>query len=360
MPKVLFLAMHRLDRNPSQRYRFEQYLNYFKQQGWECELSNYINEKQDYFLYQKGNIWKKARIVCRGFLQRLNDVKRAKQFDIVFIHREVFLLGTTFFERKLKRSGAKLIFDFDDSIWLLDTSAGNQKWKFLKNEHKTANIIRLSDAVIAGNAFLASYARAYNQHVTIIPSTVDTAKYMPSLHDKSSETVTIGWSGSPTTVKHFETILPALEQIKEKYGERVRFALMGDGSYHHTKLKINGIAWNSDTEVNELSNFDIGIMPLPNDEWVKGKCGLKGLCYMALEIPTVLSSVGVNTEIIQDGENGFLAATEAEWVEKLSLLIDSQALRKKLGKAGRKTVVENYSVEANKEKYLHIFSSLLK
>ena len=183
---------------------------------------------------------------------------------------------------------------------------------------------------------------------------------MPSLHDKSSETVTIGWSGSPTTVKHFETILPALEQIKEKYGERVRFALMGDGSYHHTKLEINGIAWNSDTEVNELSNFDIGIMPLPNDEWVKGKCGLKGLCYMALEIPTILSFVGVNTEIIQDGENGFLAATEAEWVEKLSLLIDSQALRKKLGKTGRKTVVENYSVEANKEKYLHIFSSLLK
>ena len=210
------------------------------------------------FFIKKETSGKKHALFAVDFCSVSMTLNEPSNLTSYLFIAKFFFLGTTFFERKLKRSGAKLIFDFDDSIWLLDTSAGNQKWKFLKNEHKTANIIRLSDAVIAGNAFLASYARAYNQHVTIIPSTVDTAKYMPSLHDKSSETVTIGWSGSPTTVKHFETILPALEQIKEKYGERVRFALMGDGSYHHTKLEINGIAWNSDTEVNELSNFDIG------------------------------------------------------------------------------------------------------
>jgi glycosyltransferase involved in cell wall biosynthesis len=125
-------------------------------------------------------------------------------------------------------------------------------------------------------------------------------------------------------------------------------------------LDIQVIKWNLNTEIDDLSEIDIGIMPLPDDEWSKGKCGFKGLQYMAMEIPTVMSAVGVNKEIIEDGSNGFLASTENEWIEKLSLLIESKELRNKFGVNGRKTVVEKYSVYSQKQRYLDDFSELLK
>jgi glycosyltransferase involved in cell wall biosynthesis len=360
MPKILFIAPHRLDRNPSQRYRFEQYLSYFNEMGYGWEISYIINKKADAILYTPGNYLKKAMLVWKAIKIRWRDVQRAHEFDIVFIHREAFMLGSTFFEKRFSRSTAKVIFDFDDAIWMLDTSAANSKLKFLKSNTKTSKNIAYSDAVIAGNSFLANYALRYNKNVHIIPTTVDTEMFKQKNTNEKSSSICIGWSGSPTTVKHFEHLLGALKKIKEKYGEKVHFSLMGDENYENSELNIQGIAWSSDMEVPVIAQFDIGIMPLPNDEWSKGKCGLKGLTYMALEIPTIMSAVGVNTEIIQDGENGFLSGSEEEWVEKLSLLIESEELRQKIGKAGRKTVEERYSVEANKEKYLQIFQGLLK
>jgi hypothetical protein len=122
MSKVLFIAAHRLDRNPSQRYRFEQYLSFFKTNGFSCELSFLIDEKADKIFYKPGNLLKKARIVWKGILIKFKDVRRANDFDIIFIHREAFMLGSTFFEKRFSRSKAKVIFDFDDAIWMLDTS----------------------------------------------------------------------------------------------------------------------------------------------------------------------------------------------------------------------------------------------
>jgi glycosyltransferase involved in cell wall biosynthesis len=135
--------------------------------------------------------------------------------------------------------------------------------------------------------------------------------------------------------------------------------VIGDGTYEDKNLEINGKWWDGQTEIDDLSEFDIGIMPLPDDAWSKGKCGLKGLQYMALEIPTIMSPVGVNTVIIQDGENGLLASGHQEWVDKLSQLIESAELRKKLGVNGQKTVADQYSVEANKEKWLAAVNSVL-
>ncbi|MEO9257142.1 MAG: glycosyltransferase [Crocinitomicaceae bacterium] len=359
MPKILFIAAHRLDRNPSQRYRFEQYLSFFEANGFSCELSNIISEKDDKIFYNSGNLLKKAGIVWKGILIRLKDVRRANEFDLIFIHREALMLGSTYFEKRFNKSKAKVIFDFDDAIWMLDTSAGNSKWKFLKSDAKTGKNIAYSDAVIAGNSFLANYALTFNKNVHIIPTTVDTEIFKLKNVKEKSTSICIGWSGSPTTIKHFEHLLGVLKKIKEKYGDKIHFSVMGDGNYSNPELGIQGIPWQSEKEVEEISRFDIGIMPLPNDAWSKGKCGLKGLTYMSLEVPTIMSAVGVNSEIIQDGENGFLASSEEEWIEKLSLLIESEELRQKIGKAGRKTVVESYSVLANQEKYLSLFKELL-
>lgn len=359
MPKILFIAAHRPDRSPSQRYRFEQYFNFLRDNGYECELSYIISEKDDAVFYGPGNILGKLFITFKSVLKRRNDIKKCNHVDIVFLQREAFMTGSVYFEKQFARSKAKLVFDFDDSIWQLDTSEANKKWEWLKSAKKTSEIISISDLIFAGNNYLADYAKQFNKNVKTIPTTIDTDFFKRKNEYKNNEKICIGWSGSHTTIKHFEEAVPFLKKIKEKYGDKVFFKVMGDELYHNKELNIKGIPWSSETERSILESFDIGIMPLPDDQWVKGKCGLKGLSYMAFEVPTIMSSVGVNTEIINDGINGFLAGTEEEWFNKLSQLIESVELRKQLGIQGRKTVEERYSVASQKNNYLAHFNDLL-
>jgi glycosyltransferase involved in cell wall biosynthesis len=356
MPNVLILCAHRAKRSPSQRYRFEQYLPFLETHGFKFTFSFLLNEKNDQIFYSQGNIFSKALILLKTFFIRLKDVKRFKNFDIIFIQREAQFLGTSYFEKKAFESGAKVIFDFDDSIWLPDTSPGNKKWAWLKNANKFFKNVTYAQTVIAGNNYLAERARRYNKNVIIIPTTIDTDFHFPKLQLREKEFITIGWSGSISTIKHFEMIVPTFVSLYEKYSERLRFKLMGAENYVHSNLKINCVKWAEETEVDVLNTFDIGIMPLPNDEWANGKCGLKGLSYMACGVATVMSNVGVNSQIIQHGENGFLCETEDDWLKTLSLLIENSELRNEMGKKGRVTVMEKYSVNAVKNLYLDAFT----
>lgn len=358
MPKIHFIAAHRYDRSPSQRFRFEQYFTFLEENGFQCELLNLLSEKDDAVFYKKGKYFQKLKILIRSFYKRKNDVKNVKKTDIVFIQREAFMTGSTRFERKFKKTGAKIIFDFDDSIWLFNVSDANKSFKWLKNAEKTASIISLADMIFAGNNYLASYAKQFNSNIKIVPTTIDTNQYKRLSREKNNK-ICIGWSGSITTIKHFSYALPFLELIKQKYGDLVTIKVIGDANYVNSELNIQGIGWNKDDELQELCSFDIGIMPLPDDEWAKGKCGLKGLQYMALEIPTIMSPVGVNSQIIVDGKNGFLASTINEWVAKLSLLIESESIRKTMGSEARKTVELEYSVESQKNNYLNALKELI-
>ncbi len=354
--KILFVAPLYKDRSPSQRFRFEQYLAFLENNNFQLSISSLITPKTDKLFYSSGNTFIKVLLFIKFIFKRTIDVIKSKKYDIIFVQREAFFTGTTFFEKQFSKK-SKLIFDFDDSIWLPNVSNANKKFEWLKNYDKTKTIIKLSDWVIAGNNYLANYAKQFNSNVTVIPTTIDTDYHINK--QKSKDKICIGWTGSSTTVQHFELAVPILEKIKNKYRDLVYFKLIGEENYTNTKLKLKGTKWCLETEIDDISEIDIGIMPLPDDEWAKGKCGLKGLQYMALEIPTIMSPVGVNTEIIHDGVNGFLASTEQEWFDKLSLLIENKDLRLKLGKAGRQTVIEKYSVEANKQKYLEVFNSVL-
>ncbi len=365
MPSVLIIADHRLNRSPSQRYRFEQYLNYFKSEGFNWELSEIITEKDDRIFYHPGNYLKKAWILFKSIFIRFKDLQRAKKFDIIFIQREALLLGSSYFEKQFYKNN-KVVFDFDDSIWLLDTSPENKKFEFLKNPNKTKINIAHANCVIAGNTFLANYAKSFNPNTVIIPTTIDSDFHIPKPELRGFDSaqpdkkIVIGWSGSISTIKHFEIAIPALKEIQNKYPNKVEFHIIGQGSYVHPEIKVISKNWSTQTEVDDLNQFDIGIMPLPNDEWVKGKCGLKGLSYMACGVTTLMSDVGVNSEIIEHGKNGFLATTQQEWVSYLSQLIENVELRNKMGQEGRETVVKNYSVNANKVKYLEVLKSLIK
>ncbi len=354
--KILFVAPLYKDRSPSQRFRFEQYIEFLEENNWECHYSSLITPETDKLFYSKGNSLKKMILVMKFFYKRLKDVINSNNYDIIYVQREACFIGITIFEKYFAKK-SKLIFDFDDSIWLPNVSNANKKFDWLKNANKIKKIISYSSVVFAGNEYLKQFALNYNNNVEIIPTTIDTEEYKRIKTENKK--IIIGWSGSITTIQHFEYALNFLKRIKGKYKEKIEIKVIGDANYNNKELNVNGIAWSKETEIVDLSSFDIGIMPLPNDEWAKGKCGLKGLQYMALEIATIMSPVGVNTEIIKDGKNGFLADTESEWFEKLSLLIENKGLREKLGKIGRKTVLDKYSVDANKNKYLDIFNSLV-
>jgi len=355
--KVLIVTAHRLNRAPNQRFRFEQYLDFLKSKGYECEVSFLLDEKADAVFYKPGHLFNKLMILLKSVLVRWKDVQRAKQFDLIFICREAFLTGTTYFEKQLSSAGVPVVYDFDDAIWHFDVSEANKKFGWLKNPEKTSKIIAMADLIFAGNQYLANYASQFNKNVTIIPTTIDLNDYQ-QVPFKNPDVICIGWSGSITTIRHFEMAVPFLKVLKANYGDKIKIKVIGDASYRNDELSIEGIAWKKETELAELSEIDIGIMPLPDDEWAKGKCGLKGLQYMALGMATIMSPVGVNSDIIQDGENGMLATEVDEWVEKISALIDDAALREKCAVNGRKTVEEKYSVEAIKTDYVKHFTSL--
>lgn len=358
MKKVLIICLHRKDRSPGQRFRYEQYLSFLEENGYKFDISILLNEKDDKAFYSKGNYFRKFLIYLKTLVIRTKDWFRMNRYEIIFIFRDALMTGSVFFEKRFARSKAKIIFDFDDAIWLQNVSDANKKLAFMKNASKTGKIIGLSDLIFAGNQYLADYAAEFNKNISIIPTTIDTAIYVTQKREKENKTICIGWSGSFSTIQHFATAIPALKRIKDKFGNSVSFKIIGDKNYYCAELDTKGNAWVADTEIRDLSQIDIGIMPLPDDEWAKGKCGLKGLQYMALEIPTLMSPVGVNTEIIQHAVNGYLPDTENEWVEILSNLIENKELRERIGKAGRQTVVNKYSVEAWKQKYLDNFNQL--
>jgi glycosyltransferase involved in cell wall biosynthesis len=358
--KILFLVAHRPGRSPGQRFRFEQYLDHLRKNGFVCDVSWLLSQKDDAYFYLKRAYFHKFLILLKTLRIRLRDLQRAEKYDIIFIYREAVMYGSTWFERRLRKKKAKLVLDYDDAIWLKDVSEGNRDLGWLKRPSKTADIIRLCDIVITGNNYLAGFARKYNSNVVVIPTTIDTSTYCASSPRKGTGTVCIGWTGSTTTLGHLELAAPFLKRIYERFADQVRFRVIADRPWEQNDLPVEFVCWSRESEIADLAAIDIGIMPLPDNEWAKGKCGFKGLQYMALGIPAVLSAVGVNNEIIENGKNGFLVATEDEWVEKLSLLIENEELRKRIGESGRKTVLEHYSFEAWKNQYAEIFKGLLQ
>jgi len=358
MKKILFMGLHRPNRSPSQRYRFEQFQAYLEQQGFTFDYFYIINAKADKIFYSKGRYLAKLWILLTSVFKLFAKSFQAKQYEFVFVQREAFMLGTVFFESLFARK-TKMLFDFDDAIWMQVVSDANKAVGFLKDANKTAKLIAMSDMVFAGNSYLQDYALQFNPNSKRVPTVVDTDNYHPS-NKTPKNRICIGWSGSFSTTPYFDLAVPALLRIKEKYGDKVYFKLIGDASYQNEALGIQGIAWSPETEVQELAEIDIGIMPLPNDEWTKGKCALKGLLYMSMEQATVLSNVGVNGEVVEDGVNGFLADTEEEWVKKLSLLIEDEALRQRISKAGRQTVLEKYSVLSERDHIVQLFHELIE
>jgi glycosyltransferase involved in cell wall biosynthesis len=358
MMRLLALVPSLFDTSPGQRFRLEQWQPWLQQRGVEITYAPFEDEELHAVLYKSGNLKEKMRMVARAFKRRISVLRTVRQYDLVYVFREASLLGPPVFERWVHRSGVPLIFDFDDAIFVPYISPANRYLSLLKQPTKTRTICRLASHVMAGNPYLAEYARRVNDRVTIIPTTIDTAKYaLPEAKAPVGPPVIV-WSGSYSTVQHLDTLRNALQRLAKQ--ETFRLRVIGTPSYRLDGVEVEAMPWRSQTEVEDLAGGDIGIMPLPDDRWSKGKCGLKALQYMALGIPTVCSPVGVNTDIIQDGKNGMIAASEDEWINKLTQLLRSAELRSILGRAGRITVATQYSAAVQAPRVFQVLEAVCR
>jgi len=337
--KILFIVPYPTE-GPSNRFRVEQYLPILTRSGTDFSVRPFCNSDFYGILLKKGRYFKKFFYLIVFTLLRIVDLFRAMRYDVVFIHREAFPTKDFIFEWLFRKFSRKIIYDFDDSV-------------FLKKPAKVKMLVSKADRVITGNNFLEGYALHFNKNVTLIPTCIDTDKYAPSSHKNTGGKVIIGWMGSPTTSVFLSEIKEVFNIISDKY-KNVEFRIIGGRFTAAPSARVLNRPWNLASEVRDMQEFDIGIMPMPDDEWTRGKCAFKIIEYMALGIPAVASPVGMNSEVIKDGVNGFLAGNQDEWLDKLSRLIESAELRQALGRNGRNTIEERYSLRANASKFIDV------
>ncbi|HWW75306.1 MAG TPA: glycosyltransferase family 4 protein [Pyrinomonadaceae bacterium] len=358
--RILALVPYPGDKAPGQRFRMEQWAPRLGSLGAEVCFEPFRCEELHRLLSAPGDTPRKVLLTARALARRAGLLKRVKDFDLVYVYNEAAMVGPALVENYLRARRVPVVFDFDDAIFLhgRHNGARNRYLRLLKFPGKTKSICRLASHVIAGNYYLASYAAGFNARVTVVPTTIDTEKYAPRPAGADREPPVIGWSGSYSTVQHLDTARRMLQRLAR--AARFRLRVVGAEGYRIEGVEVESVPWRAETEIEDLSAIDVGIMPLPENEWTRGKCGLKALQYMALAVPAVCSPVGVNPTIIRDGRNGLLAATEDEWVEKLTRLLCSPSLRKSLGAAGRETVEAEYSASAHAPRVYKLFKAVLQ
>ncbi|MEQ8338508.1 MAG: glycosyltransferase [Cyclobacteriaceae bacterium] len=366
--KVLILTPYPPDEAPSQRFRFELFFKHLDKNQLTLESQSFISPQAWKALYAEKKTGSKFRSVINGFLRRAISLFKISKYDFIFIHRELTPVGPPIFEWIIaKVLNKKIIYDFDDAIWLPDQNRESTVWRWLKWRSKIASICKWSWKVSVGNAYLADFASEYNENVVVIPTVVDTevhfkevrnqSDYVKTPSDKKSEVrrLIIGWTGSHSTLQYLDMILPSLQKLEEEID--FTFRVIANKDPQLPLKNYSFLPWNKETEIEDLATIDIGVMPLPDDEWAKGKCGFKLIQYLALEIPAVASPVGVNTDIIQHGQTGFLANSPEEWTASLKTLLQDPSLSAEMGKKGRALTEEKYSAQSQKDAFLGLFET---
>jgi len=324
----------------SSRIRAYQYRDYLERGGIKVQISPFLDHDYLSLLYDRKR--HDIRVVLRGILRRIRELRSLKGYDLIWIEKELFPWFPVMVEKSFL-TGIPYILDYDDAVF--HNYDLHPRWavrRFLGK--KIESIMAAAAMVIVGNEYLGQRAReAGARRVEILPSVVDLSKY-PVIQEKTKEgPFAIGWIGSPSTAKHLLEAESALKQFCRNRGGKI--VLIGAGENHFSGLMATIREWDGDREAEEIGNFDVGIMPLPDNPWEKGKCGFKLIQYMACGKPVVASPVGVNREIVVDGVNGFFASSHDEWVRALERLKSDPELRMTMGANGRRMVEEKYCLQ---------------
>ncbi|RYY72052.1 MAG: glycosyltransferase [Chitinophagaceae bacterium] len=352
--KILFILPYPLGYAPSQRFRVEAFFPLLRQHGYHIEHACFFSADDWKLLYKKGSIVQKSWAVVKGFALRIALVAKVWQYDYFFIHREATPLGPPFVEWIIAKIwNKKFIYDFDDAIWIPNTTKENRLAGWLKAFWKVKYNCRWAYWVVGGNDYLCDYARQFNKNVVRLPTCVDTEARHNRLKEPKQGKLTIGWTGSHSTLYYLDEIIPILRQLQDEI--KFNFLVIADKS---PEIQLNDwtfLPWQEKTEIEDLLRFDIGIMPLKQDAWSEGKCGFKLIQYLALGIPAVASPVGVNNQIIDEGKNGYLCHSSEDWYGALKRLLVDVNSRRELGQRGRAKIVKHYSIQSQVQHLLNMF-----
>ena len=354
--RVLTLVPSQKGFSPGQRGSIELWESVLKSEGIELDYAPFETDKLRRILYKSGNHLSKAFEMMRGYVDRIGLLKRLDEYDAVFVYREAALLGPAFLEKMVARR-KPVIYQLDDPLFVPYKSPSNGYLSYLKFFGKVKEIIRISKVVMVNSSHIREYAAQFNKNIWQIPSIVDTRKFTYAPVSESMKRVCVGWSGSPTTLKNIELVEKPLARLSEKDICDIHF--IGGNEFNLDGVKYTAQKWNGDTEVEDLRRMQIGLVPLPDNEWNKHKFIMKTAQYMALGIVPVGTPMASNTEVIRHGENGFLAATDDEWFEYLTILVKDYKLRSKMSAEAAKDAQANYSLEANAPKVIEAFRAAM-
>jgi glycosyltransferase involved in cell wall biosynthesis len=341
----------------STRFRLEQFFPALRAAGVTPILRPFLDEDGFSVLYRRGSPLDKVRAAARALAGRAADLARATRARAVLIHREAALVGPPILEWLLSRLERRpLIFDLDDAVWVPYASPtyGATLSRLLKAPSKTHFTLATATRVIAGNSYVADYARRYNQRTDVIPTVVDTEQFTPA--PPRNPVPVLGWIGTHSSLQYLRAIVPALQRLARRREFILR--VIG-GTLEAPGVTVENLTWEQAREVRDFQSLDVGLYPLVEDAWSLGKSGFKAVQYMACAVPVVASPVGVTRDMIRDGDNGFLAGSEAEWTARLSQLLDDTALRRRLGEAGRADAVARWSLAAHAPRFVSIVQEVM-
>jgi len=308
---------------PGSRYRILQYLPYLEAAGLECRVMKFPG----------------------SFVGSLRLLGMLPAYDCVFVQKKrVHGPMLTLLRKRAKR----IVYDFDDAVMYRDSFSPSPCSK--TRQTRFADMVRSSDHVIAGNSFLLEHAQVINRNATLIPTSLDIGRIAVQSRPAPTDRVVIGWIGSRATIGYLRMFKDVWEELGRRYPSKVELKIVCDTFFDCGHIPVRKVAWSGETEYDELRSMDIGVMPVTDDPWSRGKCGFKILQYFAAGVPAVASPVGVNRDLVIHGVTGFQAADRGEWLAHLSRLVEDAALREKMGLAGRKLLEKGYTVDVNAPK----------
>ena len=357
--KILILCPSPRGTAATQRLKYEQYLSRLGEAGYRFRISSFQTARFWKIIYQPGRLPEKVFWVLFGYFRRTIDLLRAPFYDGIFVNLWVTPLGSPLYENLLLIVNKNVIYDIDDMLFLnRETNPANKLIGRVKGRKKPIVLMKKAKYVIVCTPKLEEIAREMNKYkqVVDISSTFDTKRFTPVKSYEQRDKTVIGWTGTHSTLPFLDSLQPVLAELSKR--SRVKLLVIANREYCMKDVETEFIHWNEKTEVEDLQRIQIGVYPIPANDWSLGKSSLKALTYMAIGIPFVATAFGTNYRIMEHGIQGYLALTEKEWLGHLLTLVNDPDLRRRMGMAGRKRVEEMFSVDANFSNYLKVFRAV--